>query len=92
MTSNSFDIKAYLSIDKVTIPSEAGHDSGDSIGVGQHVPHGHLVEPGVPEGDDGGSARSMASLVVMVIHENQSVSIGHESPALAPVPEHKNSG
>ena len=74
----------YLSIDKVAVPAEAGHHPGHSVGVSQHVGHGHLVDPGIPEGSDGGTARPMAPLVVVVVDEDQGIAIGHETPSLSP--------
>lgn len=42
--------------------------------------------PGVPEGEYGASTSSMTSLVVMVINKHKSIAVGHEAPALTPVP------
>lgn len=87
-TFNSFQLKrdANLSILESAVPTEAGHHSGHSVRVGQHVADGHLVEPGVPEGDDGGATSTMASLVVVVVDKDEGVAIGHESPSLSPAP------
>lgn len=80
----------YLSVHNVAVPTEAGHHSGHSVRVGQHVADGHFIEPGVPEGNDGRAAGTVASLVVVVINEDESIAIGHETPSLSPVPGHKN--
>lgn len=80
----------YLSIHNVAVPAEARHHPGYSVRVGQHVANGHLVEPGVPEGNNGCTTSTVASLVVMVVDEDESIAIGHETPSLSPVPGHKN--
>lgn len=80
----------YLSVGKVSVPAEAGHHPGHSVRVGQHVGHGHLVQPGVPEGNDGCTAGTVASLVVVVVDEDESIAIGHEAPSLSPVPVQEN--
>lgn len=64
---------------------EAGHHSGYSVWVGQHEAHAHFVKLWVPESQDGRTACTMASLVVMVVNEDQGVPIGHEAPAFSPV-------
>ena len=74
----------YLSVDKFAVPAEAGHHPGHSVGVSKHIGHGHLVDSGVPEGGDGGTASTMAPLVVVVVDEDQGVAIGHETPSLSP--------
>lgn len=74
-----------LSIDDVPVPAEARHDPGYAVRVGQHVAHRHLVEPRIPEGDDGCTACAVASLVVVVVDEYHGIAIGHETPPLPPV-------
>ncbi len=79
-----------LSVDKVAVPAVAGHHSGHSVRVGQHEAASHLVEPGVEEGQNGGTTCTVASLVVMVVNEDESVAARHETPTLSPVPAQKN--
>lgn len=80
----------YLSIDNVAVPAEARHHPGYSIRVSQHVGNSHLVEPGLPEGNNGCTTSTVASLVVMVVNEDESIAVGHETPSLSPVPAHEN--
>lgn len=54
----------------MAVPAEARHHPGYSVRVGQHVGNSHLVEPGVPEGNDGRTTSAVASLVVVVIHKD----------------------
>ena len=82
--------RVYLSVDDVAVPAVARHHPGHSVRVRQHVCNSHLVEPGVPEGDNGSTTGTMASLVVVVVNEDDSVAVGHEAPSLSPVPAHSN--
>lgn len=74
----------------MAVPAEARHHSGHSVRVGQHVGDGHLVKPGVPEGDDGCTSGTVSSLVVVVVNEDESIAVGHETPSLSPGPAQKN--
>lgn len=74
----------------MAVPAEARHHPGYTVRVGQHVADSHLVEPGVPEGNDGCTTSTVASLVVVVVNEDESTAVGHETPSLSPVPALKN--
>ena len=87
---NRFHWQLYLSVHNVSVPAEARHHPGHSVRVSQHVGDGHLVELGVPEGDDGSTTGTVAPLVVVVVNEDESVAAGHETPTLSPVPADKN--
>lgn len=73
----------------MAVPAEARHHPGETVRVGQHVADSHLVKPGVPEGNDGGAASTVASLVVVVVDEDEGIAVGHEAPALSPGPARK---
>lgn len=74
----------------MAVPAEARHHPGYSVRVGQHVADSHLVEPGVPEANDGWTTSTVASLVVVVVNKHESIPVGHETPSLSPGPAHKN--